>query len=162
MITVAEHAHAEGWGTPSRTVVIGGSAGGFSSLNAAGERPDLFAGVVALYPVVDLADATERSWNYEQHSIAVLVGDTSVNSELYYRRSPLSKLDKLSQAKVLLMHGDQDEAVPLDHSILIADQLRRRGGDVAFHVFEGEGHGFRLRVNQEREYALIGEFLQTL
>ncbi|MBU6240744.1 MAG: prolyl oligopeptidase family serine peptidase [Acidobacteria bacterium] len=162
VITVAEHAHAQGWGVPSRTVVIGGSAGGFASLNAAGERPDLFAGVVALYPVVDLADATERSWHYEQHSIAILVGDSAANTGLYHRRSPLSKLDKLSQVKVLLMHGDHDEAVPLDHSVLIADQLRRRGGDVALHVFKGEGHGFRLRANQEREYALIGEFLQTL
>jgi dipeptidyl aminopeptidase/acylaminoacyl peptidase len=29
-------------------------------------------------------------------------------------------------------------------------------------VFEGEGHGFRQRVNQKREYELIGEFLRTL
>ncbi|MFM8389219.1 MAG: alpha/beta hydrolase family protein, partial [Actinomycetota bacterium] len=119
-------------------------------------------GVVALYPVVDLVDATVRSWHYEQHSIAVLVGDSTDNVGLYEARSPLSKLDALSQVKVLLMHGDLDEAVPLDHSVLIADQLRRRGGDVALHVFEGEGHGFRKRTNQELEYGLIGEFLRTL
>ena len=162
VVAVTRHAHANGWGLPERTVVIGGSAGGFAALNAAGKRPDLFAGVVALYPVVDLADATERSWFYEQHSIAVLVGDSPANVDLYRRRSPLSKLDALAGVKVLLMHGDLDDAVPLDHSVLIADQLRRRGGDVALHVFEGEGHGFRKRVNQEREYDLIGEFLRTV
>ncbi|MFM7410992.1 MAG: prolyl oligopeptidase family serine peptidase, partial [Actinomycetota bacterium] len=162
VIAATRYAHATGWGTPGRTVVLGGSAGGFAALNAAGTEPALFAGVVALYPVVDLVDASVRSWHYEQHSIAVLVGDSTDNVGLYEARSPLSKLDALSQVKVLLMHGDLDEAVPLDHSVLIADQLRRRGGDVALHVFEGEGHGFRKRANQELEYGLIGEFLRTL
>jgi dipeptidyl aminopeptidase/acylaminoacyl peptidase len=162
VVALTRHAHAAGWGSPERTVVIGGSAGGFAALNAAGTRPDLFSGVVALYPVVDLADATDRSWHYEQHSIAVLVGDSPANADLYHCRSPLSKLDGLSRVKVLLMHGDQDDAVPLDHSVLIADQLRRRGGSVALHVFEGEGHGFRMRTNQEREYALLAEFLRSV
>ena len=162
VIVATKHAHVKGWGVPERTVAIGGSAGGFTVLNAAGTHPELFAGVVALYPVVDLADAVERSWTYEQHSIAVLVGDSPVNAGLFHRRSPLSKLDALAGVRVLLMHGDLDEAVPLDHSVLIADQLRRRGGDVSLHVFEGEGHGFRKRANQEREYSLIGEFLGTL
>lgn len=162
VIAATRYAHAVGWGTPGRTVVLGGSAGGFAALNAAGTAPSLFAGVVALYPVVDLVDATVRSWHYERHSIAVLVGDSADNVGLYARRSPLSKLDALSRVKVLLMHGDLDDAVPLDHSVLIADQLRRRGGDVALHVFEGEGHGFRKRANQELEYGLIGGFLRTL
>jgi len=162
VIAATEYAHAAGWGSPAHTVAMGGSAGGFVALNAAGTRPDLFAGVIALYPVVDLADLTERSWIFEKHSVPVLVGDTAANTDLYHQRSPLSKLDELSTMKVLLMHGDLDDAVPLDHSVLIADQLRRRGGSVALHVFEGEGHGFRLRDNQEREYALIGEFLRTL
>ena len=162
VVALVEHAHSMGWGVAERTVVIGGSAGGFVALNAAGERPELFAGVVALYPVVDLVDATRRSWRFEQHSVAVLVGEPATNERLYLERSPLSKLDGLARVKVLLMHGDLDEAVPLDHSVVIADQLRRRGGDVSLHVFEGEGHGFRQRANQEREYALIGEFLGTL
>ena len=162
VVAATRYAHAVGWGAPHRTVVLGGSAGGFAALNAAGTEPALFAGVVALYPVVDLVDAAMRSWYYEQHSIPVLVGGSTDNVGLYDERSPLSKLDALSRVRVLLMHGDLDEAVPLDHSVLIADQLRRRGGDVALHVFEGEGHGFRKRANQELEYRLIGEFLRTL
>ena len=162
VVAATSHAHAAGWGSPRNTIIMGGSAGGFVALNAAGARPDLYAGVIALYPVVDLADLTERSWIFEKHSVPVLVGDSSANTDLYHRRSPLSKLDGLSKMQVLLLHGDLDDAVPLDHSVLIAEQLRRRGGTVALHVFEGEGHGFRLRDNQEREYALIGEFLRTL
>lgn len=162
VLAVVRHAHERGWAVPARTVVMGGSAGGFAALNAAGSAPDLCAGVVALYPVVDLADAVERSWIYEQHSIPVLVGDLPRNSKLYLQRSPLGKLDALARVKVLLMHGDIDPAVPLDHSVMLAAELRERGGEVQLHVFEGEGHGFRQRVNQKREYELIGEFLRTL
>lgn len=162
VLAVLRHAHDRGWGVPAKTVVMGGSAGGFAALNAVGAAPELCIGVVALYPVVDLADAVERSWVYEQHSIPVLVGDLPRNARLYLQRSPLGKLDALARVKVLLMHGDIDPAVPLDHSVMLAQELRERGGDVQLHVFEGEGHGFRQRVNQKREYELIGEFLRTL
>jgi dipeptidyl aminopeptidase/acylaminoacyl peptidase len=162
VLAVTRHAHREGWGTPGRTVLMGGSAGGFTALNVAGTDPDICAGVVASYPVVDLADAAERSWVYEQHSITVLVGDLPRNARLYLQRSPLGKIASLAKVKVLLMHGDIDPAVPLDHSVLLAGDLRQHGGDVQLHIFEGEGHGFRQRVNQKREYALIGEFLRTL
>ena len=53
VVAATSHAHAAGWGSPGNTIIMGGSAGGFVALNAAGTRPDLFAGVVALYPVVD-------------------------------------------------------------------------------------------------------------
>ena len=162
VLAAVRHAQERGWGTPARTVVMGGSAGGFAALNAAGSAPELCAGVVALYPVVDLVDAVERSWIYEQHSIPVLVGDLPRNAKLYLQRSPLGKIDALSRVKVMLMHGDIDPAVPLDHSVMLAQELRDRGGDVRLHVFEGEGHGFRQRMNQKREYELIGEFLRTL
>ena len=162
VVAATRFAHANGWGTTARTIVMGGSAGGFVALNAVGSAPEMFSGVIALYPVVDLADLIDRSWMYERHSVPVLVGDGPANTDLYLQRSPLSKLDSLCRVKVMLMHGDLDDAVPLDHSVLIADQLRRRGGEVSLHVFEGEGHGFRLRENQEREYGLIGDFLRTL
>ena len=162
VVSATRFAHANGWGEPASTIAMGGSAGGFAALNAVGSHPDLFAGVVALYPVVDLVDSLERSWEYEKHSIPVLVGGSAGDGDLYARRSPLSKLDGLARSRVLLMHGDLDEAVPLEHSVILANELRHRGGDVQLHVFEGEGHGFRLRANQEREYALIGEFLRAL
>jgi dipeptidyl aminopeptidase/acylaminoacyl peptidase len=50
----------------------------------------------------------------------------------------------------------------MNHSVTLAQALRKAGGQVALHIMEGEGHGFRLRHNQLREYELIGEFIFTL
>jgi len=68
----------------------------------------------------------------------------------------------MAQVKVLLLHGDLDTSVPMNHSVTLAQTLRKAGGRVALHIMEGEGHGFRLRHNQLREYELIGEFIFTL
>lgn len=168
VVAATRFAHEQGWGTPSTTVLMGGSAGGFVSLNAAAATPPVCAGVVALYPVVDLLDSADSAWHFEKHSIPVLVGVSTKsgseqeNENLYNARSPMSKVAALSRVKVLLLHGDMDKSVPFIHSFLLADALRRNGGDVKLELFEGEGHGFRMRVSQEREYALIGEFIAAL
>ena len=174
LVAATRYAHEQGWGQPSTTVFMGGSAGGFASLNAAATVPPVCAGVVALYPVVDLADSAESAWHFEKHSIPVLVGastesgvstvsmDGEDNENLYSVRSPMSKVAELSHVKVLLLHGDMDKSVPFIHSFSLANALRRNGGNVKLEIFEGEGHGFRMRESQEREYALIGEFIAAL
>jgi oligopeptidase B len=52
-IAAAEHLVAEGWTTPDRLAIRGGSAGGLLMGAVANERPDLFGAVVAEVPFVD-------------------------------------------------------------------------------------------------------------
>jgi oligopeptidase B len=53
-IACAEHLHAAGYGAPERTVAYGGSAGGMLMGAVANLRPDLFSGVIAAVPFVDV------------------------------------------------------------------------------------------------------------
>ena len=53
-ITAAEHLVAEGFTRPERIVAQGGSAGGMLMGAVANMRPDLFAGIVAEVPFVDV------------------------------------------------------------------------------------------------------------
>ena len=53
-IACAEHLHATGHGAPARTVAYGGSAGGMLMGAVANLRPDLWAGIVAAVPFVDV------------------------------------------------------------------------------------------------------------
>jgi dipeptidyl aminopeptidase/acylaminoacyl peptidase len=39
---------------------------------------------------------------------------------------------------------------------------RAAGKDVEFHVFAGEGHGFRQPANQAAEYALVEAFVDRV
>jgi dipeptidyl aminopeptidase/acylaminoacyl peptidase len=43
---------------------------------------------------------------------------------------------------VLLLHGSQDDTVPVEQSEGIAAALRAGGGAVERHVYDGEGHGW--------------------
>ncbi|MGD2114406.1 MAG: prolyl oligopeptidase family serine peptidase, partial [Acidobacteriota bacterium] len=55
-IAVAEHLVEEGYTTPSRLGVLGGSAGGLVVGAVLNERPDLFQAAVAISPFVDLVN----------------------------------------------------------------------------------------------------------
>ncbi len=53
-IACAEHLHAHGYGAKARTVAYGGSAGGMLMGAIANMRPDLWAGIIAAVPFVDV------------------------------------------------------------------------------------------------------------
>ncbi len=53
-IACAEHLHGQGYGAPERTVAYGGSAGGMLMGAVANLRPDLWAGIIAAVPFVDV------------------------------------------------------------------------------------------------------------
>ena len=53
-IACAEHLHRDGYGRPANTVACGGSAGGLLMGAVANLRPDLFCGIIAAVPFVDV------------------------------------------------------------------------------------------------------------
>jgi oligopeptidase B len=53
-IACAEHLHGKGYGKPERTVAYGGSAGGLLMGAVTNMRPDLWAGIIAAVPFVDV------------------------------------------------------------------------------------------------------------
>jgi oligopeptidase B len=53
-IACAEHLHANGYGSPARTVAYGGSAGGMLMGAIANMRPDLWTGIIGAVPFVDV------------------------------------------------------------------------------------------------------------
>jgi len=53
-IACAEHLHAQGYGAPERTTAYGGSAGGMLMGAITNLRPDLWTGIIAAVPFVDV------------------------------------------------------------------------------------------------------------
>jgi dipeptidyl aminopeptidase/acylaminoacyl peptidase len=117
----------------------------------------LAAAGVALYPVTDLADLAARSHRFEAHYTLSLVGPLD-QIALYRERSPLTFADRIA-VPLLVMHGDVDPVVPIEQSRRLVERIRSCGGDVEFHVMEGEGHGFRAVASKLDEYRLIGAFV---
>ncbi|HSB84928.1 MAG TPA: alpha/beta fold hydrolase [Ilumatobacteraceae bacterium] len=152
------HAHQRGWGSAATTAVIGSSAGGFTALCTAALHPSLLKAVVAAYPVTDLLDLGERSHRFERHYTNSLVGPLPESADTLAARSPLHLADHI-KSPILLMHGDADPVVPVDHTRTFTDRCRAAGVDIELVVYEGEGHGFRQVENQLDEYRRMGAFL---
>jgi dipeptidyl aminopeptidase/acylaminoacyl peptidase len=141
----------ERWCDGRPAVAIGGSAGGFTVLHLLARHPDLFAAGVARFPVGDLLDLDARTHRLERHYNDTLVGPVEARRE----RSPIAFADRIRRP-VLLFHGAADRIVPVDQSRALAERLP----DVEFHVYEGEGHGWRQQATIDDERARIVSFLQ--
>ena len=58
----------------------------------------------------------------------------------------------------LLLHGDNDNTVPIGQSELLHEALKKAGVDSTFHVVKGAGHGFGRRPDLD---TMMDEFFAT-
>lgn len=156
-IAGAEALAASGIVDAQRIVLWGGSAGGFTGLNALAERPDLFAAGVFMYPVSELADLQETH-RLEAHYNDTLVGPWPEARRAYEERSVSARVHRI-KAPVLLLHGDSDPVVPLAGTQRLAKALEANDVPVELHVYEGEKHGWRSRETRIDELMRMESFL---
>ena len=154
-----DHAQSLGWATPQTTVVSGSSSGGLSALSLAARFGSLIAGAMASAPVTDLAGLADVDHRFEAHYTLSLVGPPGAPQ--YRDHSPIHQLDQIS-VPLLVLHGDADPVVPVSQSRDMVSALRRRGVDVEYHEFAGEGHGLRERANRVAEFEHLGRFAQRV
>ncbi|MSV85759.1 MAG: prolyl oligopeptidase family serine peptidase, partial [Actinobacteria bacterium] len=152
---------------PSRCVIRGGSAGGFTALAALCFQQDwgfdgTFVAACSLYGVTDLAALAADTHKFESRYLDGLVGPLPEQAATYQARSPLFHADHLSQP-VLLLQGADDKVVPPAQAEVLVTALQQNQVPHAYVLFQGEGHGFLLRetvVNAlETELAFYGEVL---
>ena len=132
----------------SRVVAVGHSAGGHLALWAAG-RPQLTVGtsgagprvpiaaVVGLAPVADLAEAHRRSLGGGAVE-AFLRGVPDDGSGRYDSVSPAALLPL--DVRQVIVHGSDDEEVPVDMSETYAGAAADAGDSVVYHELTGVGH----------------------
>ena len=158
---VVRHAHRAGWATPERTVLIGGSAGGFTVLGVLARHPDLAAAAV----VVVSGQRPRRPRRAQPPLRAPL------HAVAGRRRAdrPTSTSGTATFAGVV-RPGDPHAAAGVprrrrprragraEPRARRADARRRRAGRAVRPP--GEGHGFRQRHHQIDEYDRTAAFLR--
>ncbi len=75
----------------------------------------------------------------------------------YWENSPLFFADKVN-TPVLMLHNDQDGAVPWYQGIEFLGALRRLGKEAYMLNYVGEPHGLRRRANQKDWARRMAEF----
>jgi dipeptidyl aminopeptidase/acylaminoacyl peptidase len=139
----------------ARSVITGGSAGGYTTL-AALTFHDYFRGGASHYGVSDLAVLARDTHKFESRYLDSLVGPYPERADLYRERSPIAHVERLS-APVVFFQGDEDLVVPPIQTELMVEALRHNRIPVGYLLFAGEQHGFRKAENIKR--ALDAELL---
>jgi dipeptidyl aminopeptidase/acylaminoacyl peptidase len=118
-------------------------------------QTDMFKAVVSGAPVSNMTSAYSgirlksglaRQFQYEVGQSRI--GKTLFEApELYIENSPVFFADKVN-TPILIMFGDEDDAVPWHEGVQYYLALRRAGKDATFLQYEGEPHHLKKFPNQ--------------
>jgi dipeptidyl aminopeptidase/acylaminoacyl peptidase len=134
---LAEHGDVDG----HRLAIRGGSAGGYTTLCALVFHDDFAAGA-SYYGVADCEALATDTHKFESRYLDGLIGPYPSAKDVYYARSPIHFVDRLS-CPVILFQGLEDRVVPPSQAERMLSALRAKGLPVAYLAFDGEQHGFR-------------------
>lgn len=130
-----------GLADPARIAIMGGSAGGYTTLQAL-VTSDVFAAGLSDYGIGDLTTLATDTHKFEARYLDRIVAPWPEGRAVYEERSPINHLDRLS-SPMLLQQGLDDRVVPPDQAREMAAAVAAKGLPVALVMYEGEGHGFR-------------------
>jgi dipeptidyl aminopeptidase/acylaminoacyl peptidase len=131
-----------------RLAIRGGSAGGYTTINALTFR-DVFKAGASYFGISDLEALIRDSHKFEARYEEHMVGPYPERKDLYYERSAIHFTDRLS-APMILFQGLEDKVVPPNQAEMMVEALKKKGLPVAYLAFEGEQHGFRRAENIKR------------
>jgi len=140
-----------------RRAVVGRSYGGFMTLTLASRFPDMWKAAVDMFGPYDLPKWTSRlppSW---MPYVRLAIGDPEKDREMLLERSPKTYLANLT-SPLMIIQGRNDPRVPEPESAEIVKDLRSKGVDVEYLVFEDEGHDVLRFKNRVICYSRITEF----
>lgn len=126
---------------PERIVLWGHSQGGYVASYVAGARPDWIKAMILLYPAYVIQDHVRdiqqecggipdrySQWDCD---LGRIYGEDALSHDIY-------QVLEAYPNQVLIVHGDQDEMVPLPYS----ERALKHFPDASLYVMRRAGHGF--------------------
>jgi len=161
VLAVVDSLIAQGICAPDKVVIRGGSAGGFTVLNALVHSKSFAAGA-SYYGVADCTTLATDTHDFESRYLDSMIGAYPAEKDLYLARSPITHVNQLS-SPLILFQGLDDMVVPPSQSEAFRDACAAKGLKHAYIAYEGEGHGFRqastIVSSLETELKFYGEVL---
>jgi len=124
-----------------RLVIKGSSAGGYTVL-AALTFHNTFSCGASYYGISNLESLIADTHKFESRYTDHLIGSYPEQKQLYYDRSPINFVDRLS-CPVIFFQGMEDRVVPPSQAEKMVEALKNKGIAVSYVSFENEQHGFR-------------------
>jgi dipeptidyl aminopeptidase/acylaminoacyl peptidase len=156
---LAELARSLGAGTGVPVGVMGGSYGGYMTMAAITEHPELWSAAVNIVGIVNFVTFLERTGAYRRALREAEYGSLDRDRDFLARISPIHKVDRIA-CPLLVVHGANDPRVPVGEAEQVVAALRARGGEVTYLRYEDEGHGITRLRNRLDCYPQIASFLE--
>jgi dipeptidyl aminopeptidase/acylaminoacyl peptidase len=147
----------EGIADPARVCIVGWSYGGYAALMSAVREPDLYGCVASIAGVSDLRAlaAETRRFHGGRHRADHSIGS---DSDELKAGSPLLAAEKI-KAPVLLIHGDSDIQVLVDHSRRMARMLELNNKEHELMVLKEGNHSLSRYEWREQLLGKLEAFL---
>lgn len=142
-----------------RVVIMGGSAGGYTVLKSLVDMQGFYRAGICMFGVSNMFTLASDTHKFEERYLDTMLGPLPEAADVYRDRSPIFHADKIVDP-VAVFQGDIDRVVPREQSDSIVASLRGRGVPHEYHIYEGEGHGWRKAETIEAFYTAVDRFLR--
>lgn len=146
----------QGIADPGKIAIVGWSYGGYAALESEVLHPGRYKAVVAIAPVTDLNALKRDASGFTNAKLVKNYVGPSASAE---QGSPLEDAGKIT-APVLLVHGDLDANVKTEHSVRMADALRKNHVPVDLVRFPKLDHQLEDSEARTAMLAKIAELLE--
>lgn len=159
----AQWAIKAGQADARRICVAGASYGGYATMMALINNPELFRCGINWVGVSDIkmlyesgSDISEIAREYD---LPAMVGHPARDGERLDKTSPLQQAARLRQP-LLMAYGAEDRRVPLKHGLRMRDALAGHGNkQVEWVVYPDESHGWRALETHKDFWTRVERFL---
>lgn len=167
VVDATAHMQARGLAAPDSTCVMGYSYGGYAALLAGAMQPQLYACVVAGGGPSDLVQALRderKDHGRSSQQVAYwekVIGDPKRDRDALVRASPIRLVERYDDP-VLLLHGERDGVVDVQHSRRMRNALQKAGKAVEYVELPGGHYHNRWRSRDRQRYLeAIDDFIEA-
>lgn len=157
------HLTQTGVADADRVCIWGWSYGGYAALAGYALTPELYRCAIAGAPVSDIM--TMMDWQADQpggvgavNYWTEYIGDWRTQREQMRAISPLRNIDG-TDIPLLLIHGVEDDIVPVEQAEIMYEAVRNAGKPVEFVSIAGDGHNLLFRRTRLITLEAATEFL---
>lgn len=129
---------------PNRVCIVGASYGGYAALMGAVKTPEMYQCAISISGVTHLPEQIEHDMDkFDSEKVRQYIldsiGDPETDMTMLSAKSPALHADKI-KIPILLIHGDEDEVVPIDQTEMMFDVLEDTNNYVRMITLKETGH----------------------